>query len=257
MRAGRRHRRRRPQDRIETDCEVVSRRIHRDRHVDPDGQHESEVEPDSLHRRRDDGRRVPGRPAAATGGATSIGFSTSKDGGRTWRQGLLPGLTVNSVPPGPAERASDPVVAYDAAHGVWLANSLSISTGATRLTIHRSTDGLTWSAPIDAALAQRESLAYDKNWLTCDNGARQPVPRPLLPGVHARRARRDDASRCSAPTTAAAPGRRRSPLRTIVTGVIPVVLPNGRLVLVFWSDRTGMVSVTSSDGGVTLERAGR
>ncbi len=35
-------------DRIDADCEIVSRRIHRDRHVDPDGQHESEVEPDSL-----------------------------------------------------------------------------------------------------------------------------------------------------------------------------------------------------------------
>ena len=39
-----------------------------------------------------------------------------------------------------------------------------------------------------------------------------------------------------------------------VTGVIPVVQPDGKLVLAFWSGRTGMVSVTSSDGGVTLER---
>ena len=38
-----------------------------------------------------------------------------------------------------------------------------------------------------------------------------------------------------------------------VTGVIPVVQPDGKLVLTFWSGRTGMVSVTSTDGGVTLD----
>ena len=40
-----------------------------------------------------------------------------------------------------------------------------------------------------------------------------------------------------------------------VTGVLPVVQPDGRLVLTFWSGRTGMVSVTSTDGGVTLDPA--
>ena len=40
--------------------------------------------------------------------------------------------------------------------------------------------------------------------------------------------------------------------RITVTGVIPVVQPDGRLVLTFWSGRTGMVAVTSTDGGVTL-----
>ena len=37
-----------------------------------------------------------------------------------------------------------------------------------------------------------------------------------------------------------------------VTGVIPVVQPNGTLTLVFWSPRTGMIAVRSTDGGVTL-----
>ena len=38
-----------------------------------------------------------------------------------------------------------------------------------------------------------------------------------------------------------------------VTGVIPVVQPNGSLTLVFWSPRTSsMVAVRSTDGGVTL-----
>ena len=37
-----------------------------------------------------------------------------------------------------------------------------------------------------------------------------------------------------------------------VTGVIPVVQPNGALTLVFWSPRTGMVAVRSTNGGATL-----
>ena len=49
-----------PRDRIDADCEVVSRRIHRDRHANAESQHESEVEPDSQ-RSADDGRGVPGR----------------------------------------------------------------------------------------------------------------------------------------------------------------------------------------------------
>ena len=238
-------------DRIDGDCEVVSRRIHRDRFGDPDAQHESEVEPDSL---------TVGSTTVAVfqvgrwraGGATGIGFATTRDGGRTWRQGLLPGLTQNSVPPGPAARASDPVIAYDAVRRVWLANTLSIAPGTTRLTIHRSTDGVRWSGPIDAAVAQRADLAYDKNWLVCDNGPSSPYRgRCYLAytGVGGRDdelalQRSDDGGRTwSAPVT----------MRIANTGVIPVPLPNGRLAIVFWAGSTGMISVTSSDGGVTLD----
>jgi hypothetical protein len=237
-------------DRLQADCEVVSRRIHRDLHSNPDSQHESEVEPDS---------QTVGPTTVAvfqvgrtrTGGAASIGFSTSKDGGRTWRQGILPGLTQSSAPPGPSARASDPVVAWDAAHGVWLASSLAIGPGVSRLTIHSSADGLTWTGPIDAALAEQRNLAYDKNWLTCDNGPASPFrgrcylaytlvgdPRDDL-AVQ----RSDDGGRTwSAAVT----------VRTPVTGVIPVVRPDGTVVLPFWSERSGMFAVISKDGGVTL-----
>ena len=237
-------------DRIDSDCEIVSRRIHRDRHTNIESQHESEVEPDSqtvgqttvavfqVGRRRD-------------GGAASVGFSTSRDGGRTWREGLLPGLTVNTTPPGSSMRASDPVVAYDAAHGVWLANTLAIGTDATRLTIHRSADGVTWSGPIDAGLTRGQNLAYDKNWLTCDNGAASPFRgRCYLAYTLVGRDADDLAVQRSDDG-----GRTWSPPVTLhipVTGVIPVVRPDGMLVLVFWSLRTGMVAVPSTDGGVTL-----
>ena len=238
-------------DRVGSDCEVVSRRIHRDRHANPESQHESEVEPDSL---------TVGQTTVAlfqvgrnrTGGAASIGFATTKDGGRTWREGLLPGLTASSRPPGPSVRASDPVLAYDAAHGVWLANTLALAPGVTRLTMHRSTDGITWTGPIEAAVANSDQLAYDKNWLTCDNGAASPfrgrcylaytLVHDPVDDVAVQRS--DDGGR-----TWSAAVTRRMP----VTGVIPVVQRDGRLVLVFWSGRTGMVAVNSTDGGVTLD----
>jgi hypothetical protein len=236
-------------DRVASDCEVVSTRIHRDRHRNADSQHESEVEPDSL---------TVGATTVAvfqvgrnhSGGAASIGFATSRDEGRTWSEGILPGLTVNTVPRGPSTRASDPVVAYDAAHDVWLASTLAIAQGTTRLTIHRSRNGVSWAGPIDAALAQTEDLAYDKNWLTCDNGVTSPfrgrcylaytlVGDPDAVAVQ----RSDDGGQTWSPP---------STVRTPVTGVIPVVQPSGMLHLVFWSPRTGMVSVSSTDGGATL-----
>ncbi len=238
-------------DRVRPGCEVVGRRIHRDRHTNPESQHESEVEPDSL--------TVGGTTVALfqvgrnrSGGAESIGFSTSRNGGRTWREGILPGLTTASRPAGPSARASDPVLAYDAAHGVWLANTLALGPGQTRLTIHRSTNGLTWTGPIDATIAQSQDLAYDKNWLTCDNGPASPfrgrcyLAYTLVGGRTDALAvqRSDDGGRTwSAAVTQQLP----------VTGVIPVVQPDGKLVLTFWSGRTGMVSITSTDGGVTLD----
>ena len=239
-------------DLVRAGCEIVGRRIHRDRHTNPESQHESEVEPDSL---------TVGATTVAlfqvgrnrSGGAASIGFSTSRDSGRTWREGILPGLTAASRPAGSSARASDPVLAYDAAHGVWLANTLALAPGVTRLTIHRSTNGIAWTGPIDATVARSDDLAYDKNWLTCDNGPASPfrgrcyLAYTLL-GRNDQLAvqRSDDGGRTwSAAVTQQLP----------VTGVLPVVQPDGRLVLTFWSGRTGMVSVTSTDGGVTLDPA--
>ena len=237
-------------DLVRTGCEIVGRRIHRDLFTNADSQHESEVEPDSL---------TVGAVTVAlfqvgrnrSGGAAGIGFSTSRDNGRTWREGILPGLTAVSRPAGPSARASDPVLAYDAVHRVWLANTLALAPGVTRLTIHRSTDGLTWSGPIDATIAQSDELVYDKNWLTCDNGPASPFRgRCYLAYTLIGRAdelavqRSDDGGRTWSPAVT-----QQLP----VTGVIPVVQPDGRLVLTFWSGRTGMVSVTSADGGVSLE----
>ena len=44
------------------------------------------------------------------GGAAAIGYATSRDAGRSWKFGQLPGLTVSTG--GPFDRATDPSVAY-------------------------------------------------------------------------------------------------------------------------------------------------
>ena len=56
-----------------------------------------------------------------SGGGADIGFATSTDAGKTWVHGYLPGLTQN-YKGGSYYTASDPVVAYDAKHAVWLIN---------------------------------------------------------------------------------------------------------------------------------------
>ena len=68
--------------------------------------------------------------------------------------------------------ASDPVVAYDAKHAVWLANYLPITTneGAIDAGVSRSTDGINWSNPV----LVDQSGVDDKNWITCDNTSASP-----------------------------------------------------------------------------------
>src|SRR5271154_5803799 len=113
------------------------------------GQHATEVEPHMLANGStlvaafQTGRIAPG-------GATDTGFSTSTDGGATWTQGFLPGLTTGQGT-GPYSAVSDPAVAFDAAHNVWMIASLPIADSQVpAVVVSRSTDGgLTWQNPVN------------------------------------------------------------------------------------------------------------
>src|SRR5712691_12317142 len=62
------------------------------------------------------------------GGADDIGFATSTNGGKTWKHGLLPGLTFQVDPTSPYERVSDASVAFDAKHNVWMISSIPLTS---------------------------------------------------------------------------------------------------------------------------------
>jgi hypothetical protein len=101
----------------------------------------------------------------SNGGSTDIGFATTSDGGRTWSSGFLPGISQGQNPSNPYQRVSDPAVAHDAKHAVWIINSLPVPTNPAAI-VSRSFDGLNWDDPISVAPAPSGS---DKNWITCDN----------------------------------------------------------------------------------------
>jgi hypothetical protein len=244
-----------PTDTVARDCELVGLRLSRDPYRTSDAQHETEVEPDSFTFGRTTvatfqvGRRVEG-------GATNVGYAVTTDDGTTWRSGLLPGLTVASVPPGPNLRASDPVVAFDAAHGTWLISTLALEGTTTRLAINRSADGVSWSTAIAAAEENvgggDEGIAFDKNWAACDNTATSPFyGRCYLVYTHS--ADRDmlavKRSDDGGATWSAAVDIGARP----AVGVFPVIRPTGELVVAYlWElARFAVATSTSIDGGLS------
>jgi hypothetical protein len=239
-------------DRVAADCEVVSRRLSVDSSTDPFAQHETAVEPASF---------AWGTTVVAafqlgrveSGAASNIGWATSTDAGRTWQRGVLPALTVNSSPPGPELRASDPTVAYDALHGVWLVGALSLEQGGTRVLVARSADAHAWSAPVTVATGP----VLDKDWLACDNGSASP---------HRGRcysAYTDDDKEWTVVQWSDDGGLTWSqPVRAAGTlvGTQPVVRPDGGLVVVAGDYQgaglTGSIdSLVSTDGGATFTQA--
>jgi hypothetical protein len=148
-------------------------RVSSDPFTNPTSQHRTQVEPDSFS----NGQRVvtafqSGRFFA--GGASDIGWATSTGQGGAWHQGFLPGTT--KFVGGPYAAVSDPSVAYDAAHHVWLISSLALSdqNGGVAVLVSRSPNGLQWSAPVIVAAAG-SGADLDKNWTVCDNTRSSPV----------------------------------------------------------------------------------
>lgn len=154
---------------------VIANPISSDPYTNPDSQHATQVEPDSF---------AYGDTIVAafqtgrffSGGASNLGWATSTDSGRHWTTGMLPGTTVNAG--GPWARISDPAVAYDAEHDVWMISGLAFGTASSpsgsprAILTSRSTDGgLTWQNPVTVSLSPS---TYDKNWIACDNWASSP-----------------------------------------------------------------------------------
>jgi hypothetical protein len=129
-------------------------------------QHRTGVEPDTYAF----GSTIVGAMQVGrfwSGGASDVSWAVSKDSGTTWKRGFL---SLTKYAGGPYDRASDPSVAYDARHNVWLVSSLALSEipslHAVAVVVNRSTDGgVTWGSPVTVSA----SGAPDKNWIVCDN----------------------------------------------------------------------------------------
>jgi BNR repeat-like domain len=149
-------------------------RLSADPYTNTTSQHRTEVEPDTFGY----GSTVVGAFQAGRfydGGASNIGWATSTDAGSTWSHGFLRGITTYAG--GPYARVSDPSVAFDARHGVWIISSLALSdtpsVAGAAVVVSRSSDGgLTWGKPVVVASDPGGSL--DKNWTVCDNTAASP-----------------------------------------------------------------------------------
>ena len=106
---------------------IALTQLSRDTFTNPESQHATQVEP---------GLFASGATLVAAfqvgrihnGGSSDIGFATSTDAGASWTNGLLPALT-QFQGGGPYFAASDPTVAFDQSHGVWIIASLAIGNG--------------------------------------------------------------------------------------------------------------------------------
>jgi hypothetical protein len=238
-------------DRV-TGCETIVRRLSVDTGTNSDSQHETAVEPDSVSF----GSTIVsvfqlGRRSA--GAAASIGTAVSRDAGRTWLRSSLPGVTVGSRPAGVELAASDPTVAYDAAHNTWLAGALTIDSGGSHIYVARSTDGLHWSLPVVVA----GGPLLDKDWFVCDNGAASPFR-----GRCYAEYTDDDLNQTVSQFSNDGGATWSAPVRAASTlvGTQPVVRPDGTLVVVAgdYADEDALsgsiVAVRSTDGGATFAR---
>lgn len=230
-----------------------------DPYTNTTSQHATEVEPDTYSFGSTIVMAVQvGR--FFSGGSSNIGFATSTNGGRSWTSGFLPDTTVFATPAGIYARASDPSVAFDARHNVWLISYLGLfpnGNGAqVDVVVSRSTDGgLTWGAPV----AVNATGAFnDKNWSVCDNSATSPFYGHCYTEFDV--PTHNDQIRLSTSTDGGQSwgASLSTPDNARGIGGQPLVQSSGKVVVPingFASKAGTLMSFTSEDGGASLSKA--
>jgi len=193
-------------------------------------------------------------------GAAAIGFSTSRDGGKSWRQGLFEPVARTGTT---RLDVTDAVVAYDRVHRVWLvASVVDFANGSRTLQVHRSRNGIAWSGPFEVARG-----VIDHEAIACD---RSPTSR--FRGRCYLTFTREDVGRLGVRATV--DGGRSWSGDSVVSSSLghpgasfPMTRPNGRLVALFREGGSGQPngshpefvysSVSSDDGGATFGPATR
>jgi hypothetical protein len=213
------------------------------------GQHATEVEPhmfangSTIVAAFQTGRIVEG-------GGTNIGWATSTDGGSTWAHGFLPQLTKGEGS-GSYDAASDPAVAYDAKHGVWMIALLPLSNTAQTpaVVVSRSLDGgFTWQTPVPVDTA---ALSSDKNWIVCDDWISSPHYGNCYVEWDDPSSNHPDLILMSVSGDGGLTWGGATPTQSLAGGIggQPVVQPNGNVVVPI--ETQVMSSFMSTDGGVS------
>jgi hypothetical protein len=154
---------------------VTLTKISSDPYTNTTSYHATEVEPDTFSF----GSTIVSTFQAGRfrdGGASNVGWATSTNGGTSWTNGFLPGTTVYATPAGPYARVTDPSVAFDAKHGVWMASTLALNASlvGVAVIVNRSTNGgTTWGNPVTVAAATG-TQNFDKDWIVCDDTSTSP-----------------------------------------------------------------------------------
>ncbi len=224
-------------------------RISSDPFTNSTSQHATEVEPDSIS----NGNTIVSvfqQGRFFDGGSSDIGFATSTDGGSTWTHGSLPGITPYSSPKGPFARVSDPSVAFDAKHNVWLVASLPLnaSVNGAGVIASRSTNGTTWSNPVTV----NSDLGTDKTWTVCDDTATSPFYGNCYIEWDLNSA--GNLIQMSASTDGGLTWGAKKTTTTGEAGIAgqPVVQPNGTVVVpIDNANETAVGAFHSADGGST------
>jgi hypothetical protein len=229
--------------------------ISTDTYTNASSEHATEVEPDTFS----NGSFVVSAFQAGrfyTGGASNIGWGSTSDG-VTWTNGYLPGITKVDSSTNTYDRVTDPSVAWDAKHGLWLIASLALSvsqsgavTGAAVI-VSRSTNsaGTAWNAPVVVATATGSS-DYDKDWIVCDGRASSPH----YGNCYVQWDDFGDGNRILMSTSSDGGLTWGAPARTAdnATGIggQPVVQPNGNVVVPMANASESQIrSFRSTDGG--------
>jgi hypothetical protein len=228
-------------------AQVSLTQLSEDTFTDTPSQHATEVEPSTFS----SGSTIVSAFQVAriwSGGGADVGFATSTNGGLTWTNGYLPGITIYQG--GTNSAASDAAVAYDALHSVWLISTLPIGSN-TSVAVSRSTDGINWSNPIKVT----GSSSADKNWIVCDNTAASPYYGHCYSewddtsqGDLVRMSTSTDGGQTWGPALATA-GQDHG------IGGVPVVKPGGKVIVPILGFNGDVVAFNSMYGGKSWTKA--
>jgi hypothetical protein len=223
-------------------AQVTLTQLSQDTFTDGASQHASEVEPGAYAW----GSTIVTAFQVAriySGGGADIGFATSTDSGATWTNGYLPGLTIYEGN-GLNDAASDASVAYDALHNTWLISVLPIGNN-TAVSVSRSTDGINWQNPVPVTTLG----SPDKNWIVCDNTATSK----FYGHCYSEWDDTDQGDLIEMSTSTDGGLTWSKEMHTLADdygiGGVPVVRPNGTVVVPINGFNGDVVAFTSANGG--------